>query len=51
MEAAEWRLGTTLWSDGSREDDGRAGAGVALQVMPEAPWECLEVRRANGHRI
>jgi hypothetical protein len=35
-EAAEWRLGTTLWSDGSRQDDGRTGAGVALQAVPGA---------------
>ena len=50
-EAAEWRLGTTLWSDGSRQDDGRTGAGVALQAVPGAPWECLEVPMGTGYEV
>ena len=51
IEAADWRLGTTLWSDGSRQESGRAGAGVALQVKPGAPWECLEVPMGTGYEV
>lgn len=50
-EATEERLGTTLWSDGSRQDDGRTGAGVALQVRPGALWECLEVPMGTGYEV
>lgn len=51
IEAAEWHPGTTLWSDGSRQDNGQAGAGVALQVIPEAPWERLEVPIDTGYEV
>ncbi|EEA25695.1 conserved hypothetical protein [Talaromyces marneffei ATCC 18224] len=51
IEAAEWRPGTTLWSDGSRQDNGRTGAGVALQIVPEAPWEHLELPMGTGFEV
>jgi ribonuclease HI len=51
QKASERRLGTTLWSDGSRQEDGRAGAGVALQVAPEALWESLEVPMGTGYEV
>uniref|UniRef100_A0A093V4Z1 Putative RNA-directed DNA polymerase from transposon X-element n=1 Tax=Talaromyces marneffei PM1 TaxID=1077442 RepID=A0A093V4Z1_TALMA len=51
IEAAEWRLGTTLWSDGSRQNNGRTGAGVALQIVPEAPWEHLELPMGTGFEV
>jgi len=44
-------LGTALWSDGSRHENGCAGAGVALQVRPGAPWECLEVPMGTGYEV
>jgi hypothetical protein len=33
IEAADWRPGTTLWSDGFRQDDGRTSGGVARGAM------------------
>ncbi|EED23617.1 conserved hypothetical protein [Talaromyces stipitatus ATCC 10500] len=48
-EANQQRLGTTFWSDGSRLDTGRAGAGVALQAVPGGPWEHVEVPMGHGH--
>ena len=51
IEAADALPGTTLWSDGSRQENGRTGAGVALQRMPGAPWECLEVPMGMGYEV
>ena len=51
LEAAEWHPGTALWSDGSRLDNGRAGAGVAFQAGPESPWESLEVPMGTGYEV
>ena len=50
-EASQQRLGTTLWSDGSRQENRRTGAGVALQPMPGAPWESLEVPMGTGYEV
>ena len=51
QEASQQRLGTTLWSDGSRQENGRTGAGVALQPMPGALWESLEVPMGTGYEV
>lgn len=50
-EAAEWRLGITLWSDGSRQEDRRISAGVVLHVMLGALWEYLEVPMGKGYEV
>jgi ribonuclease HI len=50
-EASQQRLGTTLWSDGSRQENGRTGAGVALQPMPGAPWESLVLPMGTGYEV
>ncbi|EED20341.1 reverse transcriptase, putative [Talaromyces stipitatus ATCC 10500] len=50
-EANQQRAGTTFWSDGSRLDTGRAGAGVALQAVPGGPWEHVEVPMGHGHEV
>ncbi len=47
-EAAKQRPGTTLWSDGSRLQSGRVGAGVAYQALPGASWEHLEIPMGVG---
>ncbi|EED11676.1 reverse transcriptase, putative [Talaromyces stipitatus ATCC 10500] len=50
-EANQQRPGTMVWSDGSRLDTGRAGAGVALQAVPGGPWEHVEVPMGHGHEV
>ncbi|EED15087.1 reverse transcriptase, putative, partial [Talaromyces stipitatus ATCC 10500] len=50
-EANQQRAGTTFWSDGSRLDTGRAGAGVTLQAVPGGPWEHVEVPMGHGHEV
>ncbi|EED21750.1 endonuclease/reverse transcriptase, putative [Talaromyces stipitatus ATCC 10500] len=50
-EANQQRARTTFWSDGSRLDTGRAGAGVTLQAVPEGPWEHVEVPMGHGHEV
>ncbi|EED21743.1 hypothetical protein TSTA_089820 [Talaromyces stipitatus ATCC 10500] len=50
-EANQQRPGMTFWSDGSRLDTGRAGAGVALQAVPGGPWEHVEVPMGHGHEV
>ena len=52
LEAAkEPRPGLSLWSDGSRLENGRVGAGVAWQASPGGSWQAREVPLGLGKEV
>jgi hypothetical protein len=48
--AREQCLGLSLWSDGSRLDNGRVGAGIAWQAISGA-WQAREVPLGLGKEV
>ena len=52
LEAArEVRLGLSLWSDGSRLENGRVGAGMAWQAPSRGAWQAREIPLGLGKEV
>ena len=49
-QARQSRPGLTLWSDGSRLEDGRVGAGIAWQT-PQGTWRTRELPLGKGKEV